>query len=82
MDAFDSTNQPQEPVEGEPVCPVCSGVPGNPNCVCELDETSELCARCDISGESCACPVVQEDDMQLAAEIKRAALETPFKLGI
>lgn len=73
MDAFEFT-------KSEAQCPVCGGNPGDPQCDCVLATETGTCEICEAGG---VCPCSSSDEqVKLASDIRRASIDTPFKLGL
>lgn len=82
MDDFAFSNE--QPVEGEETgdCALCGGEPGCADCHCVADPDTGFCEACDMGEGECPCPQIIEEQMKMAADIRKAALDTPFKLGL
>lgn len=82
MDDFVFSNEQPALGDDNSACERCGGELGCANCHCLADPDTGFCEACDMGDGECPCPQVIEEHLKMAADIRRAAIDTPFKLGL
>jgi hypothetical protein len=84
--AVDDTGSTNElPANGDTTgCTRCGNGWGHPACTCCLAKADGFpyCETCDFGKSPCTCGAAEAAQIKLATDIRKASLDTPFKLGL